>query len=141
MEKQTENVTTHKIIIRGEFYGNRTLPSLNDYLAEIGKNPKAGGRMKKDYMWVCIGAIRKCLRGYKVTKPPVAIHYNFYEPNRGQKRDIGNILGAADKFFEDALIACKVIENDNPDWVSEISGTYHKVNGEPYIEIEIEERG
>ena len=29
-----------KVTIRGTYYGDRTLPSLNDYLAEIGKNPK-----------------------------------------------------------------------------------------------------
>ena len=135
------NGSTKKVVIRGCYHGEKTFPSLNGYLSETGKNPRAGGRMKKDYMWVCIEAIRKHLRGYKVTRPPIAIHYDFYEPNHGQRRDIGNILGAADKFFEDALTACKVIGNDNPDWVTEISGKYHQTDSEPYIEIEIEERG
>lgn len=138
---QTENVTTHKVLIKGEYYGNRTLPSLNDYLAEIGKNPKAGGKMKRDYMWVCIGAIRKHLRGYKVTRPPIVIHYKFYERNKGVKRDVMNIFSYADKVFEDALQSCGVIENDNPAWVENTTHQFFWIDGEPFIEIEIEERG
>ena len=140
-EKRTENETTHKIVIEGEFYGNRTLPSLNDYLAEIGKNPRAGGRMKKDYMWVCIAAIRKYLKGWKVTRPPIIIHYRFYERNKGIKRDVMNIFSACDKFFEDALVNCKVIENDNPAWVENTTHEFYWISGTPRIEIEIEERG
>lgn len=142
---KTENTitseTTHKIIIKGEFYGNRTFPSLNDYIAEIGKNPKAGGRMKKEYMWVCIAAIRKCLKGWKVTRPPIVIHYRFYERNKGIKRDVMNIFAACDKFFEDALQSCGTIENDNPAWVENTTHEFFWITGEPYIEIEIEERG
>lgn len=138
---QTENVTTHKVLIKGEYYGNRTLPSLNDYLAEIGKNPKAGGKMKRDYMWVCIGAIRKHLRGWKVTRPPIIIHYRFYERNKGVKRDVMNVAAFADKCFEDALQSCGVIENDNPAWVENTTHQFFWIDGEPFIEIEIEERG
>ena len=38
-----------KITIRGEYYGNRTLPSLNDYLEAIAKHPKQGNKFKQDY--------------------------------------------------------------------------------------------
>lgn len=130
-----------KVTIKGAYYGTKTLPSLNDYLAEQGRHPKAGGKQKNDYMWVCIGAIRKCLKCWKVTNPPIILKYDFYEPKDGHARDIGNILGEADKLFEDALQACKVIGNDNPAWVIGIQGFYHQTDGEPYIEIEIEERG
>lgn len=136
-----ENVFTHKVLIVGRYYGNKTLPSLNNYLAEQGRHPRAGGRQKGQYEWVCIEAIRKCLKGWKVTNPPITIRYDFYEPKDGHPRDIGNILGEADKLFEDALQACKVIGNDNPDWVIGVSGYYHTTDKEPYIEIEIEEIG
>lgn len=132
---------SRKVIIKGKYYGNKTLPSLNNYLAEQGKNPRAGGRQKSSYKWVCIDAIRKYLKGWKVTNPPITLRYDFYEPKDGHPRDIGNILGEADKLFEDALQDCKVIENDNPKWVVGIQGFYHLTDGEPYIEIEIEERG
>ena len=135
------NGSTKKVVIQGRYYGDKTFPSLNNYLAEIGKNPRAGGRMKKDYMWVCISAIRKYLKGWKVTKPPIIIHYKFYEPSKGQKRDVSNIYALVDKFFEDALQAAGTIENDNPAWVANTTHEFYYTDSEPYIEIFIEERG
>ena len=52
-----------------------------------------------------------------------------------------NIFSMADKSFEDALQDCKVIENDNPDWVINATHEFFYTDGEPYIEIEIEEKG
>lgn len=130
-----------KITIRGEYYGNRTLPSLNDYLAEVGKNPKAGNKMKSDYMKVCISAIRRCLRGWKVTHPPVILHYKFYEIKKGHRRDRMNIFACADKFVEDALQLAGVLKDDNPDWVENTTHEFYWVDSEPFVEIEIEERG
>lgn len=130
-----------KVTIRGEYYKNRTLPSLNDYLDEIGKHPKAGGRFKADYTKPCIAAIRRCLRGWKVTNPPVVLHYRFFERKKGKRRDVSNIFSLCAKFFEDALQQCGVIENDNPDWIENFDTEFHWIDDEPYIEIEIEERG
>jgi len=130
-----------KVTIRGEYFGSRTLPSLNDYLAEIGKNPKAGNKFKQDYTKPCISAIRRCLRGWKVTSPPVILHYRFFERKKGKRRDVMNIFACADKFFEDALQVTGTIENDNPDWIENTTHEFHWIEDEPYIEIEIEERG
>ena len=132
-----------KVTIRGKYHGERTLPSLNDYLAEIGKNPKAGGRYKADYLKVCYSAIRRCLKGWKVTRPPVILHYKFFESSKGKRRDVMNIFAFADKVFEDALQDCGVMENDNPDWVENTTHEFYWIDSkdEPYIEIVIEERG
>ena len=130
-----------KVTIRGTYYGSKTLPSLNDYIAEVGRNPKAGGRFKVDYSKPCVSAIRRCLRGWKVTRPPVILHYKFYEPKKGKKRDVMNIFALCDKFFEDSLQQAGVIENDNPDWIENTTHEFFWIEGEPYIEIEIEERG
>ena len=132
-----------KVTIRGKYYGERTMPSLNDYLAEIGKNPKAGGRFKADYEKVCISAIRRCLKGWKVTKPPVILHYKFYELEKGKSRDVMNIFSGCDKFFEDALQQAGTIENDNRYWIENTTHEFYWIDkkDEPYIEIEIEERG
>lgn len=130
-----------KVTIRGAYFGERTLPSLNDYLAEIGKNPKAGNKFKADYTKPCLGAIRRCLRGWKVTNPPVVLHYKFFEKKKGKRRDVMNIFACADKFFEDALQQAGVIENDNPDWIENTTHDFAWVEGDPWIEIEIEERG
>ena len=133
--------TTKKVYIIGRFYGDKTLPSLNDAISEYARHPKAGGKMKNDCKWICIAAIRKCLKGWKVTNPPIILHYKFYEPKGGQRRDVMNIFDWADKCFEDALTACKTIENDNPDWVINATHEFFYTDGEPYIEIEIEEKG
>lgn len=133
-----------KVTIRGEYYGNRTLPSLNDYLEAIGTHPKAGNKFKQDYTKPCISAIRRCLRGWKVTHPPVILHYKFYEIKKGKRRDVSNIFSCCAKFFEDALQQAGVIENDNPDWIENFTTEFYWLedkNAEPYIEIEIEERG
>ena len=132
-----------KVTIRGKYHGERTMPSLNDYLNEIGKNPKAGGRFKADYEKVCISAIRRCLRGWKVTKPPVILHYKFFEIKKGKRRDVMNIFSGCDKFFEDALQTTGTIDNDNPDWIENTTHDFYYIDpkDEPYIEIEIEERG
>lgn len=39
--------------IKGRFFGDKTFPSLNNYLAEVGRNPKAGGRLKRQYVIDC----------------------------------------------------------------------------------------
>ena len=132
-----------KVTIRGKYFGERTLPSLNDYLAEIGKNPKAGNKFKQDYTKPLISSIRRCLRGYKVTNPPVILHYRFFESKKGKRRDVSNIFSLCAKFFEDALQITQTIENDNPDWIINFDTEFHWIDAkdEPYIEIEIEERG
>lgn len=130
-----------KITIRGCYYGNRTLPSLNDYLNETGKNPKAGGRFKSDFQKPIISSIRRCLRGWKVTNPPVILHYKYYEHKKGKRRDISNIHALCAKFAEDAMQMTGVIENDNPDWIIGFTADFYWIEDEPYIEIEIEERG
>lgn len=130
-----------KITIRGKYHGERTFPSLNDYLAEVGKNPKAGGKMKSDFEKVCVNSIRRCLKGWKVTKPPVILHYKFFERSKGKRRDVMNIFTFADKVLEDALQLTQTIENDNPDWIINTTHEFFWIEEEPYIEIEIEERG
>lgn len=127
-----------KFTIRGAFCGDKTLPSLNQYLAEIGRNPKAGGRYKKQYVMVITNAIRRDLKRWKTNKP-VILHYTFAEPAKGAKRDFGNVFALADKFVEDALRDCRVIPDDNPHYVRNFTHQFLYTNGEPYIAVEIEE--
>lgn len=127
-----------KFTIRGAYCGDKTLPSLNQYLAEIGRNPKAGGRYKKQYVMVITNAIRRDLKRWKTTKP-VILHYTFAEPIKGAKRDYGNIFALADKFIEDALRDCKVIPDDNPNYVKNFTHDFLYTDGDPYIEVLIEE--
>ena len=48
----------NKFTVRGCHYGEKTFPSLNNYIAELGKNPLAGGRMKRKYMDIVIKSIK-----------------------------------------------------------------------------------
>lgn len=127
-----------KFIIKGAYCGNKTLPSLNQYLAEIGTHPKRGGEYKRQYMTIIINAIRRDLKRFKTDKP-VILHYTFAEPSKGQKRDVMNVFSLADKFIEDALRDCRVIPDDNPNYVKNCTHDFIYTDGEPYIVVEIEE--
>lgn len=104
-EKIREVVLMKEFTIRGRFFGDKTFPSLNNYLAEVGRNPKAGGRLKRQYVMLATNAIRRDLKRWKASAP-VILHYTFAERKKGAKRDRGNIFGLADKFIEVALRDC-----------------------------------
>ena len=142
-ENHLENVMENRsgrpsFTIRGAYCGDKTLPSLNQYLQEIGTHPKAGGRYKKQYLMVIINAIRRDLKRFK-TEKPIILHYTFAEPKNGQKRDRMNVFSLADKFIEDALQECGVIKDDDPEHVLNCTHDFIYTDGEPYITVEIEE--
>lgn len=127
-----------KFIISGTYYKDRTFPGLNEYIAELGRNPHAGGRLKRDYMMVASNAIRKNLKRYKASGP-VILHYHFYEPDKGQKRDVMNVFSFADKVIEDALVKCWVLDDDDPSHMKNTTHEFGYTSGVPRIEVEIEE--
>lgn len=127
-----------KFTIKGAYCGDKTLPSLNQYLSEIGKHPRAGGEYKRKYVFIITNAVRRDLKRWRTTKP-VVLHYLFAEPKKGQKRDYMNVFSLADKFIEDALRDCNVIPDDNPNYVKNCTHDFIYTDGEPYIEVEIEE--
>lgn len=127
----------NKFKIEGEYYGNYCFPSLNNYLNEIGRNPKAGGKFKKDYVKVATAFIRRDLNGYKTDKA-IILHYTFGEPNKGRKRDVMNVFSLADKIISDTLRDLKVIPDDNPKYIKNCTHEFEYVS-KPYIQVEIEE--
>ncbi len=127
----------NKFEIKGEFYGKFCFPSLNNYINEIGRNPKTGGRFKKDYVKVATTFIRRDLKGFKTTKP-IILHYTFGEPNKGHKRDVMNVFSLADKIISDTLRDLKVIPDDNPNFVKNCTHEFEYVS-DPFIRVEIEE--
>ena len=131
------------VIISGRYWKNeKTFPSLNDYITELGKNPKAGGRMKSKYEKIACDVLRLVFRG-KELKPPITIHYRFYEPEKGQKRDHMNIFSFADKCIQDALQKCGILKNDSPQYVdgNKITHEFYYTHGMPRIEVEFEQLG
>lgn len=119
----------YKFVILGK------LPGLNEYTAANRTNPYKGGKMKKDGEQTVIWSIRQQIRGLHIDKP-VRLHYHFFEPNR--KRDLDNISAFAHKVIQDALVKCKVLNNDG--WKEIVGYTDHfscdKEN--PRIEVILE---
>ena len=137
--RDTGTATTRpEFTIRGSYCGDKCFPSLNDYLAEIGRNPRCGGQLKRQYVMLATNAIRRDLKRFRTDKP-VILHYTFAEPYKGNKRDRGNIFSLADKFIEDALRDCKVIPDDNPKYVRNFTHEFIYTDGTPFIRVEIEE--
>ena len=128
----------NKFTVKGCYYGEKTFPSLNNYIQELSKNPLAGGKMKRKYMDIVIKSIRADLRGFSTSRQ-VILHYHFYEPNKGQRRDVMNIFSLTDKFVEDALVKLKVIPDDGPRYVVNATHDFYYTNNIPYFEVEIEE--
>ena len=137
-DKDTINRSCKVFTIRGAFCGDKCFPSLNQYIAELGRNPRCGAAYKKQYVMVATNAIR-CDLGRFRTDKPVILHYTFVEPRKGAKRDYGNIFALADKFIEDALRDCRVIPDDNPHYVKNFTHDFIYTDGEPFIRVEIEE--
>ena len=137
--RDTGTATTRpEFTIRGAYCGDKCFPSLNDYLAEIGRNPRCGGQLKRQYVMLATNAIRRDLKRFRTDKP-VILHYTFAEPRKGNIRDRGNIFSLADKFIEDALRDCKVIPDDNPKYVRNFTHDFIYTDGTPFIRVEIEE--
>lgn len=67
----------------------------------------------------------------------IFIKYDFYEPNK--KRDLDNISGYFHKVFQDSLVACGIIQNDNWHYVVGYQDNFYIDNKSPRIEVKIVE--
>lgn len=127
---------TYTFTIEGVFHGkNRTFPSLNEYLSACGKNPKAGGRLKKEFGDIASAYIRRDLGRLKISKK-IDIHYRFFESDK--KRDKMNVFSFADKVIEDSLQECGVIPNDGWANIGDVTSEF-AVSDNPRIEVTLTE--
>lgn len=113
-----------------------TFPTLNEYLAACGRNPKAGSRMKKQYLEIASWEIRSQLKNYH-TDNKIILHYVIYEPN--MKRDKDNVFCMVSKCVSDALQVCKVIDNDGWKNIENFTHDFFLDRNNPRIEVYIEE--
>ena len=117
------------IIIPGRF------PGLNEYVdANRRKHGRwsAGNEMKqRDQKIICryLPKVR--------FKKRIFIEYNFFEPNT--RRDKDNISGYFHKVFQDALVQAGCIENDGWKHIRGMTDYFEVDQGNPRIEIVIEE--
>ena len=125
----------YSFVIKGK------LPGLNDYLKaerSFYKGHSCGNDMKQSYQMLVSNAIRTSLRRQTV-KYPITIHYSFYEPNK--RRDLDNIAAVAHKFIQDALVKCRIIENDGWQYIKGFSDEFHVDRHNPRIEVTLIEAG
>ena len=127
---------------RGMEYGftiKGTLPGLNEYLKaerSFRNRHSNGNDMKQQYQIIISNAVRRDLKNLHINKP-VMIKYDFYEPNR--KRDLDNIAGVAHKFIQDALVKCRVLDNDGWNNITGFEDKFYIDKHNPRIEVLIKE--
>lgn len=114
-----------------------TLPSLNEYLSEVGRNPRLGNSLKRDYVRSIILYLRLSEYRHYQAENPVIIHYVFYEPN--MKRDHDNVASCASKFIQDALRDIEVIKDDSWKYVLNFTHDFYLDRENPRIDVYIEE--
>ena len=116
-----------------------TLPGLNEYLKaerSFHNRHSNGNDMKQQYQVIISNAIRLELKRTHINSP-IRLKYMFYEPNR--KRDLDNIAGVAHKFIQDALVKCKVIDNDGWNNIVVFEDHFFIDKHNPRIEVVLEE--
>lgn len=114
---------------------------MNEYLkAErtFSKGHSCGNDMKQHFQMIISNAIRTQLKRLRIDKP-VKIEYAYYEPNK--RRDLDNISGVAHKFIQDALVRCKVLENDGWQNITGFKDRFYVDRENPRIEVTIIEVG
>jgi hypothetical protein len=124
--------------IYGRYHGEKTFPSLNNLLSAYGCNPYKGNAMKQKFQNICNGEVRYQLKKWKA-EHPVILHYYFYEPKKGKVRDRMNVYSFVGKCFEDSLVKCGVIEDDNPKFLLNVTHDFFRTEDTPGFEVYIEE--
>lgn len=110
----------YKLVIDGRLAG------INELIEADRRNRYKGSKLKRTEQDKVVWAILKQLRGVHI-KGKIELEYIFTEPNK--RRDLDNISGFAHKVIQDALVECRVIENDG--WGNIVGYTDHFEVGRP----------
>jgi Holliday junction resolvase RusA-like endonuclease len=82
--------------------------------------------------------VKKQVKGLLLT-PPVTIIYTYYPPDK-RKSDLGNVLPIHQKFFEDVLVECGCIPDDNYNYINQVIYLFGEIDkSNPRVEIEIKD--
>jgi len=114
-----------------------TMPSLNEYLAETGRRPQIGGKLKREYKNLALQYMRLSEFRFWEAKGPIIIHYIFFEQNK--KRDHDNVFAFASKCIQDALQDGGFIKNDGWGDILNFTHDFYVDADNPRIEVYIEE--
>ncbi len=118
-----------KLVISGRLDG------LNEFIEAQRTNKYKGAALKKVNQQIVEFAIRRQI--HTAIERPVRLHYTWYE--RNQRRDLDNVSGFGHKVIQDALVACGVLEDDSPKYVTGYTDEFKVDRKNPRIEVEIEE--
>lgn len=119
-------------MIKFTIYGS--LPNLNEYTDACRKNHFSGAKMKKQSQEICEWSIRSQCKGRHLDSCDVSI--KWIEKN--QRRDPDNIAFAK-KFIFDALVECKVLDNDGWKQIKSMKDEFAVDKMNPRIEVELYE--
>lgn len=111
------------------------LPSLNEYTAACRSNAYKGGKFKAEVEEVIGWYIKQALTSKTLHKPSGAVLVRFEWHEKTKRRDADNIAFAK-KFILDALVKCKVLENDSRKFVK---GFYDVIvdDKEDFVAVEL----
>ena len=121
---------TYKLTIQG------TLAGLNELISAERTHRQKGAKLKRDAESWVRWEIRQQLRKVK-PKPPVMLHYHFYEPTR--RRDKDNIAAFAHKIIQDSLVKEGVLKNDGWNYVKGFTDEFSIDKANPHIDVLIVE--
>ena len=121
------------------------LPGLNELIEAERANRYKGAQLKKDAERRICAEIRRQLHGVHIRRP-VVMRYLWVEPDRRRDRDN---IAAGRKFVQDALVRCKVLQNDGWKEITGFADGWKEITGfaddwavdkaRPRVEIEIVE--
>lgn len=112
------------------------LDNLNNYINAERSNRYKGAQLKADNEAIVKHAIVKCFKDVKIKKP-VIMHYHWHEKNT--RRDMDNISSFGRKVIQDALVKCKVLDNDGWKNIKGFDDSFYLDAKNPRIEVIIEE--
>lgn len=111
------------------------LPGLNELIEAERTNRYKGAQLKKDAERRICAEIRRQLHGVHIRKP-VVMRYLWVEPDRRRDRDN---IAAGRKFVQDALVRCKVLQNDGWKEIAGFADDWAVDKARPRVEITITE--
>ena len=109
---------------------------MNELIAYNRTNVYKGSKLKKDSQMIVMYEINHKLHGIHIENP-VIMHYHFWEPN--SKRDIDNVASFAMKVIQDALVKCRVLDNDGWKNIRGFKCEFDVDQQHPRIDVVIEE--
>lgn len=112
------------------------LSGMNELIAYNRTNVYKGSKLKKDSQQLVMYEINHQLHGIHIENP-VIMHYHFWEPN--SKRDIDNVASFAMKVIQDALVKCRVLDNDGWKNIRGFECEFDVDQQHPRIDVVIEE--